>query len=156
MQCPYCNCKESKVIDSRHTDSTSVRRRRECENCKKRFTTYERIEFAQIMVIKRDGSRQPFDRDKIKYGLLRACEKRPISSQSIEDVIKNIENELSRKFIEEIETNKIGDMVMRELRNLDEVAYVRFASVYKQFNDINNFVKELEKILIEKGSETNE
>ena len=151
MQCPYCKYKESKVIDSRHTDPKSIRRRRECESCKKRFTTYEKIELTTLMVIKKDKSRQPFDRDKIKYGILRACEKRPISIDSIDGVVNNIENELNKGFVEEIEATEIGEMVMDQLKNLDEVAYVRFASVYRQFKDINTFVNELETILTEKG-----
>lgn len=151
MQCPYCNYKESKVIDSRHTDLKSIRRRRECELCKKRFTTYEKIETTPLMVIKKDNSREYFDREKIKYGLLKACEKRPVSVEDIENVVVHIENEINKCFIEEIETKKIGEMVMDKLKDLDEVAYVRFASVYRQFKDINTFVNELKTILIEKG-----
>ncbi|EMJ6828250.1 TPA: transcriptional repressor NrdR [Clostridioides difficile] len=151
MQCPYCNYKESKVIDSRHTDLKSIRRRRECESCKKRFTTYEKIETTPLMVIKKDNSREYFDREKIKYGLLKACEKRPVSIEDIESIVVHIENEINKCFIEEIETKKIGEMVMDKLKELDEVAYVRFASVYRQFKDINTFVNELKSILIEKG-----
>ena len=151
MQCPYCNYKESKVIDSRHTDLKSIRRRRECESCKKRFTTYEKIETPPLMVIKKDNSREYFDREKIKYGLLKACEKRPVSIDEIESIVVHIENEINKCFIEEIETKKIGEMVMDKLKELDEVAYVRFASVYRQFKDINTFVNELKSILIEKG-----
>ena len=151
MQCPYCNYKESKVIDSRHTDLKSIRRRRECESCKKRFTTYEKIETTPLMVIKKDNSREYFDREKIKYGLLKACEKRPVSIDEIESIVVHIENEINKCFIEEIETKKIGEMVMDKLKELDEVAYVRFASVYRQFKDINTFVNELKNILIEKG-----
>ena len=151
MQCPYCNYKESKVIDSRHTDLKSIRRRRECESCKKRFTTYEKIETTPLMVIKKDNSREYFDREKIKYGLLKACEKRPVSIDEIEIIVVHIENEINKCFIEEIETKKIGEMVMDKLKELDEVAYVRFASVYRQFKDINTFVNELKSILIEKG-----
>ena len=151
MQCPYCNYKESKVIDSRHTDLKSIRRRRECESCKKRFTTYEKIETTPLMVIKKDNSREYFDREKIKYGLLKACEKRPVSIEEIESIVVHIENEINKCFIEEIETKKIGEMVMDKLIELDEVAYVRFASVYRQFKDINTFVNELKSILIEKG-----
>ncbi|CZR98150.1 MULTISPECIES: transcriptional regulator NrdR [unclassified Clostridioides] len=151
MQCPYCNYKESKVIDSRHTDLKSIRRRRECESCKKRFTTYEKIETTPLMVIKKDNSREYFDREKIKYGLLKACEKRPVSIEDIESVVVHIENEINKCFIEEIETKRIGEMVMDKLKDLDEVAYVRFASVYRQFKDINTFVNELKSILIEKG-----
>ncbi|PBG87360.1 transcriptional regulator NrdR [Clostridioides difficile] len=152
MQCPYCNYKESKVIDSRHTDLKSIRRRRECESCKKRFTTYEKIETTPLMVIKKDNSREYFDREKIKYGLLKACEKRPVSIDEIESIVVHIENEINKCFIEEIETKKIGEMVMDKLKELDEVAYVRFASVYRQFKDINTFVNELKSILIEKGN----
>ncbi|MDX5726400.1 transcriptional regulator NrdR [Clostridioides difficile] len=151
MQCPYCNYKESKVIDSRHTDLKSIRRRRECESCKKRFTTYEKIETTPLMVIKKDNSREYFDREKIKYGLLKACEKRPVSIDEIESIVVHIENEINKCFIEEIETKKIGEMVMDKVKELDEVAYVRFASVYRQFKDINTFVNELKSILIEKG-----
>ncbi|PBG76620.1 transcriptional regulator NrdR [Clostridioides difficile] len=151
MQCPYCNYKESKVIDSRHTDLKSIRRRRECESCKKRFTTYEKIETTPLMVIKKDNSREYFDREKIKYGLLKACEKRPVSIDEIESIVVHIENEINKCFIEEIETKKIGEMVMDKLKELDEVAYVRFASVYRQFKDINTFVNELKSKLIEKG-----
>ncbi|MCC0683364.1 transcriptional regulator NrdR [Clostridioides sp. ZZV15-6383] len=151
MQCPYCNYKESKVIDSRHTDLKSIRRRRECESCKKRFTTYEKIETTPLMVIKKDNNREYFDREKIKYGLLKACEKRPVSIEEIESIVVHIENEINKCFIEEIETKKIGEMVMDKLKDLDEVAYVRFASVYRQFKDINTFVNELKSILIEKG-----
>lgn len=151
MQCPYCNYKESKVIDSRHTDSKSIRRRRECEFCKKRFTTYEKIETTQVMVIKKDESREYFDTEKIKLGILKSCEKRPVSLDQIEDIVSFIENEINKYYISEIETKKIGEMVMDKLKDVDEVAYVRFASVYRQFKDINTFVSELKNILIEKG-----
>lgn len=151
MQCPYCNDKESKVIDSRHIDSKSIRRRRECESCRKRFTTYEKIETTPVMVIKKDKSRECFDREKIKYGILKSCEKRPVPMEKIENILVHIENEINKGFVEEIETKKIGEMVMEELKSLDEVAYVRFASVYRQFKDINTFVNELKNILIEKG-----
>ncbi|MBO3443282.1 transcriptional regulator NrdR [Clostridium sp. CCUG 7971] len=151
MQCPYCNYKESKVIDSRHTDSKSIRRRRECESCKKRFTTYEKIETTPVMVIKKDDSREYFDGEKIKYGILKSCEKRPVSLEQIEEVVSYVENEINKCYITEIETEKIGEMVMDKLKDLDEVAYVRFASVYRQFKDINTFVIELKNILMEKG-----
>ncbi len=151
MQCPYCNYKESKVIDSRHTDSKSIRRRRECESCKKRFTTYEKIETTPVMVIKKDDSREYFNGEKIKYGILKACEKRPVSLEQIEGIISFIENEINKYYISEIETKQIGEMVMDKLKDVDEVAYVRFASVYRQFKDINTFVTELKNILIEKG-----
>ena len=136
MQCPYCNHKECKVIDSRHTDSKSIRRRRECEACKKRFTTYEKIETTPIMVI--------------KYGILKSCEKRPVSVEQIEEIVAFIENEINKYYISEIETEKIGEMVMDKLKDVDEVAYVRFASVYRQFKDINTFVTELKNILMER------
>lgn len=151
MQCPYCNYKESKVIDSRHTDSKSIRRRRECESCKKRFTTYEKIETTPIMVIKKDNSREYFDGEKIKYGILKSCEKRPVSLKQIEEIVSYVENEINKYYISEIETEKIGEIVMDKLKDLDEVAYVRFASVYRQFKDINTFVIELKNILMEKG-----
>ena len=151
MQCPYCNYKESKVIDSRHTDIESIRRRRECESCKKRFTTYEKIELIPIMVVKKDNSRESFDRNKIKNGILKSSEKRPVSMEQIEDIIMYIENDINRKGISVIQSDTIGEMVMDKLKDVDEVAYVRFASVYRQFKDINTFVNELKNILIEKG-----
>ena len=151
MLCPYCNYKESKVIDSRHTDSQSIRRRRECESCKKRFTTYEKIELTPIMVIKKDNSREYFDRNKIKNGILKSSEKRPVSIEQIEDIIQYIENDINKCYISEIDSKKIGEMVMDKLKDVDEVAYVRFASVYRQFKDINTFVSELKNILMEKG-----
>ena len=150
MQCPYCNYKESKVVDSRHTDSNSIRRRRECESCKKRYTTYETIETTPVMVVKKDNTREYFDGDKIKYGILKSCEKRPVSVEQIEEIVAFIENEINKHYISEIETEKIGEMVMDKLKDVDEVAYVRFASVYRQFKDINTFVNELKTILMEK------
>ena len=150
MQCPYCNHKECKVMDSRHTDSKSIRRRRECESCKKRFTTYEKIETTPIMVIKKDNTREYFDGDKIKYGILKSCEKRPVSVEQIEEIVIFIENEINKHYISEIETEKIGEMVMDRLKDVDEVSYVRFASVYRQFKDINTFVTELKNILMER------
>ncbi|GAA6309828.1 transcriptional regulator NrdR [Intestinibacter bartlettii] len=151
MQCLYCNYKESKVVDSRHTDSKSIRRRRECESCKKRFTTYEIIETTPIMVVKKDNSREVFDREKIKRGIIKSCEKRPVSIEQIESIISYIENEINKDYISEINTDKIGEMVMDKLKDIDEVSYVRFASVYRQFKDINTFVSELKNILMEKG-----
>ncbi|MCR8745338.1 transcriptional regulator NrdR [Romboutsia lituseburensis] len=151
MQCPYCKYKESKVIDSRHTDSKSIRRRRECESCKKRFTTYEKIETTPVMVIKKDNSREYFDGQKIQNGILKSCEKRPVSLDQIEGIVSYIENEINKCYISEIEAQKIGEMVMDRLKDVDEVAYVRFASVYRQFKDINTFVTELKNILMEKG-----
>ena len=150
MQCPYCNYKESKVVDSRHTDSNSIRRRRECESCKKRYTTYETIETTHIMVIKKDNTREYFDREKIKNGLIKSCEKRAVSMDQIEGVISYIENEINKNYMTEIETRMIGEMIMDKLKDIDEVSYVRFASVYRQFKDINTFVNELKTILMEK------
>ena len=151
MQCPYCSYKESKVVDSRHTDSKSIRRRRECESCKSRFTTYEKIETTPIMVVKKDDSRECFDREKIKYGILKACEKRPVSIQKIDGIVNHIEYEINKNYASEVEAEAIGEMVMEKLKDVDEVSYVRFASVYRQFKDINTFVNELKNILIEKG-----
>lgn len=150
MQCPYCNYKESKVVDSRHTDSNSIRRRRECESCKKRYTTYETIETTPVMVVKKDSTLEYFDREKIKNGLIKSCEKRPVSIDQIEGVVSYIENEINKNYITEVETKIIGEMVMDKLKDIDEVSYVRFASVYRQFKDINTFVNELKTILMEK------
>ncbi|MGL5695112.1 MAG: transcriptional regulator NrdR [Peptostreptococcaceae bacterium] len=151
MQCPYCNYKESKVVDSRHTDSKSIRRRRECESCKTRFTTYEKIETTPVMVVKKDNTREYFNGEKIKYGILKACEKRPVSIGQIEEIVSYIENEINKNCSLEVEAKDIGEMVMEKLKDVDEVSYVRFASVYRQFKDINTFVNELKNILIEKG-----
>ena len=149
MQCPYCNYKESKVVDSRHTDSNS-RRRRECESCKKRYTTYETIETTPVMVVKKDNTREYFDREKIKNGLIKSCEKRPVSIDQIESVVSYIENQINKNYMTEVETRLIGEMIMDKLKDIDEVSYVRFASVYRQFKDINTFVNELKTILMEK------
>ena len=150
MQCPYCNYKESKVVDSRHTDSNSIRRRRECESCKKRYTTYETIETTPVMVVKKDNTREYFDREKIKNGLIKSCEKRPVSIDQIESVISYIENQINKNYMTEVETRLIGEMIMDKLKDIDDVSYVRFASVYRQFKDINTFVNELITILMEK------
>lgn len=151
MKCPYCSFGESKVIDSRHADEgNSIRRRRECEKCKKRFTTYEKIEDITLMIVKKDGNRESFDRNKIINGIIKACEKRPISLNEIENVVLDIENIINKSMVREIDSKKIGELVMEKLRELDEVAYVRFASVYRHFKDINTFLQELEKILKEK------
>ena len=148
MKCMYCGCLESKVIDSRSTDEGStIRRRRECLQCGKRFTTYEKIESVPIMVVKKDGTRESFDRDKILNGIRRACEKRPISADKMEEVVASIELQLSNMLIREVSSEKIGQMVMDELQKLDDIAYVRFASVYRQFKDINTFVEEVNKLL---------
>ncbi len=148
MRCLFCGHLESKVIDSRSTDEGStIRRRRECLQCGKRFTTYEKIESVPIMVVKKDGTRESFDRDKILNGIRRACEKRPISADKMEEVVGSIELQLSNMLIREVSSEKIGQMVMDELQKLDDIAYVRFASVYRQFKDINSFMEELSKII---------
>lgn len=147
MKCIYCGSEESKVLDSRSTDETNaIRRRRECLNCGKRFTTYETIEMTPILVVKNDGSRQAFDINKIKNGMIKACEKRPVTMSQIEEVAANIEKTLQNNFSQEVASSKIGEMVMEALKKLDEVAYVRFASVYRQFKDIDSFKKLLEEL----------
>ena len=151
MKCPYCNYNESKVIDSRPADEgTTIRRRRECLACQKRFTTYEVMEHLPLVVIKRDGSRQSFDKNKVLNGMLRSCEKRPVPLADLEKISDEIEQELQNSFEREIDTSEIGEMVMTRLKELDEVAYVRFASVYRQFKDINTFMDELAKLLGDK------
>jgi len=151
MRCPYCGYNEDKVIDSRETqDATSIRRRRECLNCGRRFTTYEYVEKTPLMVIKKDGRREAFQREKILNGLLRACHKRPISVETLERVVSEIEKEIQKKFDREVESRYIGELVMEKLSQLDDVAYVRFASVYRQFKDINQFLRELREILSKK------
>ena len=148
MKCPYCGYKESKVVDSRHSDDgVSIRRRRECLQCQKRFTTYETVESLPIVVIKRDSSRQQFDRNKILNGMLRACEKRPVPFEVLEQKADEIEQTLQNSLEREVSTEYIGELVMDKLRAVDEVAYVRFASVYRQFKDIDTFMKELNKLL---------
>ena len=147
MKCMYCGCEDSKVIDSRSTDDgRSIRRRRECTACGKRFTTFETIETVSFLVIKRDGTRQAYDRTKLKNGILRACEKRPISMAQIDAVVNSIEKSLYNSLDEEITSQKIGDLVMEELKELDEVAYIRFAAVYRQFKDSATFFEEMSKI----------
>jgi len=148
MRCLFCGHLESKVIDSRSTEEgTTIRRRRECLACKKRFTTYEKIETIPIIVIKKDGTRETFDRDKISNGILRACEKRPVSLKDIEGLIDDIESKLYNMLEREVSSERIGEMVMERIQKLDEVAYVRFASVYRQFKDINSFMTELAKLI---------
>lgn len=150
MKCPFCSFEESKVIDSRPTDEGErIRRRRECMSCGKRFTTYEIIESVPIVVVKKDKSREVFDRDKLFNGMMRACEKRPVSVDVIEKAIDEIEAELQNSLDREVTSVKIGEYVMDKLKDIDEVAYVRFASVYRQFKDINTFMSELKKLLIE-------
>ena len=151
MKCPYCGYQESKVVDSRHSeDGTSIRRRRECLECQKRFTTYEIVESLPIVVIKKDGSRQTFDRNKVLNGMVRACEKRPVPLAELERLTDEIEQTLQNSLEREVSTEAIGEQVMEKLKTVDEVAYVRFASVYRQFKDINTFMSELNKLLAEK------
>lgn len=148
MRCPFCSWKESKVVDSRPAEEgTTIRRRRECLSCNKRFTTYEIMERLPIVVIKRDGSRQTFDKMKIMNGMLRACEKRPVPLGELERIADDIEQELHNSLERETSTTKIGEMVMQRIKNVDEVAYVRFASVYRQFKDVNTFLDELTKLM---------
>jgi len=150
MKCPFCGFEESKVIDSRPTDEGQrIRRRRECLECAKRFTTYEIIESLPIIVIKKDKSRETFNRDKLMTGLLRACEKRPVSIDTLDNMIDDIEVIIQNSLDREVSSEKIGELVMDKLKKIDEVAYVRFASVYRQFKDINTFMTELNKLLCE-------
>lgn len=150
MKCPTCSYNETKVVDSRlNTDGTSVRRRRECLKCEKRFTTYEYVEQVPLMVVKRDGRRQPFDRKKIVAGLVKACEKRPVSIDKMEEVTNEIERRIQKNYDREVNTQDIGELIMEKLLALDDVAYVRFASVYRQFRDVNQFMNEL-KIMLDK------
>ena len=151
MKCPFCGYADSKVIDSRPAEEGStIRRRRECLACQKRFTTYEIIERLPLVVIKRDGSRQSFDKVKLINGMVRACEKRPVTLSQLEAIADEIEQELQSGLEREVSTVDIGEMVMQRLKNVDEVAYVRFASVYRSFKDINTFMEELSKLLTEK------
>lgn len=150
MRCPYCEYFESKVVDSRPTDEgQAIRRRRECMKCAKRFTTYEKIEEIPIIIVKKDGNRQSYDRNKLLNGIIKACEKRPVSMHIIENIVDDIEKNLSNSLEKEITSVEVGEMVMNKLKNIDEVAYVRFASVYRQFKDVNSFMDELKKILDE-------
>ena len=151
MKCPYCGYKESKVVDSRPAEEgSSIRRRRECLSCEKRFTTYETVESLPMVVIKKDGSRQSFDRSKRLRGMIRACEKRPVSFDELERISEEIEQNLQNSLEREVSTEAIGEQVMDKLRSVDEVAYVRFASVYRQFKDIDTFMHELNKLLADK------
>lgn len=148
MKCPFCEFEESKVVDSRPTDEgEAIRRRRECLQCGKRFTTYEKIENVPLMVVKKDGSRQMFDSQKLLNGIVRACEKRPVSIKEMERITMDIEASMQNQMQREVSTGEIGEMVMERLKELDEVAYVRFASVYRQFKDINTFVEEVNRLL---------
>ena len=148
MKCPYCAHPESKVVDSRPTDeNASIRRRRECLSCGKRFTTYETVESVPLVVVKKDGSRESFDRHKILIGLVKACEKRPVSLQTLENATSDIEQQLLNSLSREVKSELIGELVMDALKDIDQVAYVRFASVYRQFQDIDSFMSELTKLL---------
>lgn len=154
MKCPYCGELESKVIDSRPTeDGEKIRRRRECLRCGKRFTTYEIVETVPLMVIKKDRSRQVFDRQKLLGGMLRACEKRPVSYEMLERAVDNIEQSLLNSYEREVTSIHIGELAMEELKKIDEVAYVRFASVYRQFSDLNTFMNELKEMLSKRSEQ---
>ncbi|MBQ6399549.1 MAG: transcriptional repressor NrdR [Clostridia bacterium] len=151
MRCQFCSCVDSKVIDSRPTDDgNSIRRRRECINCGRRFTTYEKVELSPLFVVKRDGRREAFDAQKIKAGILHACDKLPVSMQQIDDIVSRVEQRAYASMDGEITSEKLGDMVMNELKSLNDVAYVRFAAVYRKFTDVATFMEELQKIVNEK------
>ena len=148
MKCPFCFNDESKVVDSRSTDdNTTIRRRRECTKCNKRYTTYEKIEDIPILVVKRDLTRENFNKEKIVNGLIIACQKRPVSRKQIEEIAEEIEKKISNNMLTEIESEKIGEMVMKRLKEIDEISYVRFASVYRQFKDINTFLEEITRLM---------
>lgn len=147
MKCPYCGKENTRVIDSRPTDDSSIRRRRQCDECGKRFTTYEKVETLPLIVVKKDNNREPYDREKIVAGIVRSCHKRPISMKQINDMVDDIEGQIFNMGEKEIPTTTIGSIVMDKLKNLDEVAYVRFASVYREFKDVNTFMDEIKKIL---------
>ena len=154
MRCPFCENPDSKVIDSRPTeDGHAIRRRRECTRCENRFTTYEKVEEVMLMVIKRDGSREAFDRKKVMNGIVKACEKRPVSMDTIEGMVDNIERGLNNLMKKEVESSFIGELIMEQLKEVDQVAYVRFASVYRQFTDVNTFVAEIEKLISQEKKE---
>ena len=149
MKCPYCDNIDTKVIDSRPTeDGHAIRRRRGCDKCGRGFTTYEKVEESILMVIKSDGKRrEAFDRDKLFRGIARACEKRPVSAETMENIVNSVERELNNLMVKEIDSKRIGELVMEELKKVDEVAYIRFASVYRQFTDVNTFITEVEKLV---------
>ena len=154
MKCPFCNNEDTKVIDSRsQDDNTTIRRRRYCEKCGKRFTTYERIDTIPMSVIKSNGTRETFDKNKLISGIMKSCNKRPITAKQIQEIADDVENAVMSSMDKEIESKDIGNMVMDRLKDIDEVAYVRFASVYRQFKDINTFMEELNKIMEEKKKE---
>ncbi len=148
MKCPYCGSKKDRVLDSRSANAgQSIRRRRECMKCERRFTTYEYIEEIPFMVIKKDSRREPFDRKKLLAGIIKACEKRPVPIENQEGIVDNIEKQLQKMFDKEVDSKEIGELVMKQLYSIDEIAYVRFASVYRQFRDVSQFMKELKKFL---------
>ena len=147
MKCPYCGKENTRVIDSRPTDDSSIRRRRQCDECGKRFTTYEKVETLPLIVVKKDNNREPYDREKIVAGIVRSCHKRPISMKQINDMVDDIEGQIFNMEEKEIPTTTIGSIVLDKLKDLDEVAYVRFASVYREFKDVNTFMDEIKKIL---------
>ena len=150
MKCQFCNCADSRVVDSRPTDDgNSIRRRRECINCGRRFTTYEKVEVQQLLVIKKDNSRELFDPQKVRSGIIAACHKRPVSAADIEAIVSRVEQAVFNSMQEEVTTRQIGEMIMEELRRLDEVAYIRFASVYRQFTDLSTFLKEMSRLQTE-------
>lgn len=152
MKCPYCSFQESKVVDSRSTDdNTTIRRRRECLKCGKRYTTYEKIEDIPILVVKKDNTRENFNKEKIINGLIIACQKRPISRKQIEEIASNIEKNISNRMLTEVQSEYIGEMVMDSLKEIDEISYVRFASVYRQFKDINTFLEEIKGLITSKS-----
>lgn len=148
MNCPFCSCLDSKVIDSRASEEgNAIRRRRECLACQKRFTTYERVEEAPLIVIKKDGRREPFDRAKVLNGLVKACEKRPVSYATLEKLVNTVERELRNRMEQEVASSVVGELIMEGLKDIDEVAYVRFASVYRQFKDLGDLMRELQNLL---------
>lgn len=147
MKCPYCNKESTKVVDSRPAENNSIRRRRQCENCGKRYTTYEKIETIPLIVTKKDMNREPYDRSKIEAGIIRSCHKRPVSMNQITQLVDEIENVIFNREDKEISSSAIGEIVMNKLKDFDSVAYVRFASVYREFKDVNTFMDELKKLL---------
>lgn len=147
MKCIYCNCTESRVVDSRPTEDGAIRRRRECEGCQRRFTTYEKIEMVPVMVVKKDKRREAFDSNKVRSGIIKACEKRPVPLAAIEKLVREVENAVCRQPDQEVESEQIGLIIMDGLKQLDEVAYIRFASVYRQFKDVQSFMEELQQLL---------
>ena len=147
MKCIYCNCTESRVVDSRPTEDGAIRRRRECERCQRRFTTYEKIEMLPVFIVKKDKRREQFDPAKVRNGILKACEKRPVSLEEIENLVGRVESSVCRQMEQEVTSDQIGLLIMDGLKELDEVAYIRFASVYRQFKDVQSFMEELQQLL---------